>query len=69
MTIKAGTVTPALVDAMNGVAAIDGLGIWVYLQVPFFLIAVVIQDDVDRTIVLRCDTEDGGMTRTGHLDL
>ena len=69
MTIETSMLTPALIDAMNRIIAIDRLILLVDLQVSLALIAVMVQDDVYWTVLLWGDTENGRMTAASHLHL
>ena len=54
---------------MHRISAVDGLLLWVYLQVAHSLVAVVIQYDMHRAVLFWGDAEDGGMTAACHLQL
>ena len=69
MAAESSRLTPTLIDAMYRIIAIDCLGQMVYLQVALTLVAVMIQEDVYRSILLWGDTEDGRMTAACHLHL
>ena len=59
--------TPTLINTVHGVIAVDGLFQIIYLQITLTLVTIMIQNNMNRTILLRCDTEDGRMTATRHL--
>ena len=64
VSAKACRLAPPLIDAMNGVVAIDGLSIQKNLSLAF--IAVMVDDDVDGFVLFRCDTHQGGMAGGGE---
>ena len=64
VSTKACRLTPSLIDAMNGVVAVDGLSIQKNLSLAF--IAVMVDDDVDGLVLFGCDTHQGGMTGGGE---
>ena len=69
MTTESCRLAPTLIDAMHRITTIDRLCLIVNLQVSLTLIAVMIQEDVYRSILLWGDTEDGCMTAACHLHL
>ena len=62
VSVDASRFTPTLIDAMDRVVTIDDAIDVVHLEITLAFIAVVIQHDVYRTILLRGNTEDGCMT-------
>ena len=69
MSIETSLFAPTLIDAMNRVIAIDDTIDIVHFQIALALIAVVVQHNMNRTILLWGDAEDGCMTGTCHLQL
>ena len=59
MSVDASLLTPTLIDAMDRVVAIDDAIDVVYLEVTLALIAVVIKNNMNRTILFRGDAEAG----------
>ena len=57
---EAGLLAPSLIDAVNGVGAADHL--FAEVNHALTLVAVVVDDDVYRAVLLRRDTEHGRMT-------
>ena len=66
---EAGRLAPALIDAVDGVIAIDGAVDRVQLKHSLALIAVMVDDDMHRAVLLRRDTEEGSVAAARHLYL
>ena len=67
MAIDACRLTPALIDAVHRVVAVDGLLLVVDLQIALPLVAVMIEHDVDGAVLFGGDAENGRMTGGSHL--
>ena len=66
VSAEASPLAPALIDAMNGVVAVDGLVLGFHLDVPLFLVAIRGYDDVNGAVLLGCDAEDCSVTAGRH---
>ena len=64
---EASRVAPSLIDAVDGVVAIDRLGKRVHSDVALALVAVGHQEHMHLLIPLRGDAEDGRMAAARHL--
>ena len=67
--VDASLLTPTLIDTMDGVIAIDDAIDIVHFQITLAFVAVVVEDDMHRSVLFWCDTEDGRMTRGCQLQL
>ena len=67
--VDAGRLTPTLIDTVDGVIAIDDAIDIVHFQITLAFVAVVVEDDMHRSVLFWCDTEDGRMTRGCQLQL
>ena len=61
--------SPSLIDAMHRIITIDDMIDGINLDVSLSLIAVRIDDKMNQLILLRSNTEEGGMTQGCHLCL
>ena len=61
--------SPSLVDAMHRIITIDDMIDGINLDVSLSFIAVRIDDKMNQLILLRSNTEKGGMTQGCHLSL
>ena len=66
VSAEASALAPALIDAMDGVEAIDRLLLGLHLDVPFLLVAVRLHDNVDGAVLFGCDAEDDSVAASRH---